>query len=71
MPQLQPYTNVDKEFPLLLSEGIFCGMQIDGVMNPYTQVWKTTAPVSDPRFTDTGKKESVHGPIEYLLDFVF
>ena len=70
LPQLQPYTNVDKEFPLLLSEGIFCGMQIDGVMNPYTQVWKTTAPVSDPRFTDTGKKESVHGPIEYLLNFV-
>ena len=46
---------------MLLSEGIFCGMQIDGAMNPYTQVWKTTVPVSDPRFSDTGKTESVHG----------
>jgi hypothetical protein len=67
---LQSHTNMQSEFPLLLSEGIFCGMQIDGAMNPYTQVWKTKVPVSDPRFSDAGKKESVHGPIEFLLDFV-
>ena len=70
MDFLQPYTNIKGAFPLLLSEGIFCGMQIDGAMNPYTQVWKTTAPVSDPRFSESGKLESEHNIIEFVLDFV-
>ena len=35
---LQPYTKMNGDFPLLLNEGIFCGIQLDGAMNPYTQV---------------------------------
>jgi hypothetical protein len=52
---------------LILSEGIFCGMTMDGAMNVYTQEWHTTVSANDPRLSDTGKLESEQGWIETLL----
>ena len=69
-PALTEYTKMTGPFPLLVSEGIFCGMTIDGAMNPYTQLWKTRVPVSDSRFGPTEKLESKHGWIESLLKHV-
>ena len=54
-PVLQPYTNTTSPFPLLLSEAVFCGMQLDGEMNPYQQQWKGEIEVSDPRLSETEK----------------
>ena len=39
----------------MLSEAVFCGMQLDGEMNPYQQQWKSEIAVSDPRLSETEK----------------
>ena len=57
-----------EDFPLLLSEGIFCGMLMDGAMNAYTQEWHTRISVDDERVGKTGKNESTKGWIEFILD---
>ena len=67
LPFLQPYTGQTKPFPLLISEGMFCGMTLDGAMNVYTQEWHTTVSVDDERLSDTGKLESEQGWIETVL----
>ena len=70
LPQLQPYTKATGRFPLLVSEGIFCGMHMDGAMNPYTQIWKTKVAVDDPRFTEAQKTQSEHYLIEEFLKMI-
>lgn len=67
LPGVNSITKLTKPFPLLISEGIFCGMAMDGAMNPYLQEWRTSIPASDPRLTPQGQQESVHGWIELLL----
>ena len=67
LPFLQPYTGQSKPFPLLVSEGIFCGMTLDGAMNVYTQEWHTTVSVDDERLTETGQVQSEQGWIETVL----
>ena len=69
-PTLSPHTNITGPFPILISESIFCGMTIDGAMNPYTQLWKTRVPVSDSRFGAVEKGQSKHGWIESLLKHI-
>ncbi len=66
-PVVADLTGQSRSFPLIISESAFCGMTLDGAMNPYQQIWATSAPVSDPRFSSEGKKESVHGWIELIL----
>ena len=70
LPGINRLTGVKKPFPVVLSEGIFCGMTIDGAMNPYRQEWATTIAVSDPRLTPKGRQQSVHGWIEWVLGWV-
>lgn len=67
LPGLNSLTGQTTTFPLLLSEGIFCGMTLDGAMNVYTQEWSTTVSVDDERLNDTGKLESEQGWIETIL----
>ncbi len=67
LPFINQITKQSKPFPLLLSEGIFCGMTIDGSMNVYTQEWNTTISITDPRLSETGKMESQQGWIEAVL----
>ena len=64
-------TGMSTNFPLLLSEGIFCGMLIDGSMNAYTQEWHTTISVDDERLSKEGQLQSQKGWIEFILSFVF
>jgi hypothetical protein len=70
LPGISGLTGLSGPFPVVVSESIFCGMTMDGAMNPYVQHWETTALVSDERFTETGKRKSVHGWIELLLGTV-
>lgn len=67
LPFLQDFTGQSQPFPLLLSEGIFCGMTLDGAMNVYTQEWNTDISVMDERFTESGKLDSKQGWIEFIL----
>jgi hypothetical protein len=67
LPGLQGITGQTKDFPLLLSEGIFCGMAVDGKMNPYTQEWSTKISTDDPRLSQDGKMVSVQGFLEATL----
>ena len=64
---LQAYTGITEEIPLLVSETVFCGMTIDGAMNAYTQRWRTTISVEDPRLSKEGQLESEKSWIESLL----
>ncbi len=64
---LRGFTGQTSPFPLILSEGIFCGMTIDGAMNPYTQKWTTTLSVNDPRISTEGQLQSEQGWIEMVL----
>lgn len=43
---------------LRLSETIFCGMHIDGAMNPYRMVWETTIDEDDPRLASDNRGDS-------------
>ena len=67
LPFLQSLTGIKTNFPLLLSEGIFCGMLVDGAMNAYTQKWHTRISVDDTRVSQKGKLESSKGWIEFIL----
>ena len=43
---------------LRLSETIFCGMHIDGAMNPYFIVWETVIDADDPRLSGSARHDS-------------
>jgi len=70
LPGIGRLTGFRGPFPLMISESIFCGMTMDGAMNPYTQVWTTRVAADDPRLTRKGIKESQRGWMEYLLRLV-
>ena len=70
LPRISSFTGMDSTFPLVLSEGIFCGMLIDGSMNAYTQEWHTVISVNDERLSGDGRKQSQKGWIEFILGFV-
>lgn len=64
---LSSLTGVTTRFPIILSEGMFCGMAIDGAMNPYTQTWKIKVPVDDERLGDSEKMQYDQGFFEKLI----
>ena len=70
LPPIAKLTNMSRPFPVIVSEAMFCGMTMDGAMNPYVQRWEVSADVSDERFSATGKTQSAHGWIEHLLGLV-
>ena len=70
LPGLSSFTGMKSDFPLLLSEGIFCGMLVDGAMNAYTQEWHTVISIDDERLSVDGRKQSQKGWIELILGLV-
>jgi len=70
LPWISSFTGMNSTFPFLLSEGIFCGMLVDGAMNAYTQEWHTIISIDDERLSTEGRKQSQKGWIEFLLGFV-
>ena len=69
VPWISSFTGMKSDFPILLSEGIFCGMLLDGAMNAYTQEWHTVISISDERIGKEGRKQSQKGWIEFVLGF--
>lgn len=67
LPFLQQITGQKEAFPLLLSEGIFCGMTLDGAMNVYTQEWHTVISIEDERLSKEGRLLSEQGWFEALV----
>ncbi len=51
---------------LRVSEPVFCGMHIDGAMNPYPLRYRWTLTEDDPRLTPGGREESRRGIFEGL-----
>ena len=67
LPALRPYTHIKEPFPMLLSEAVFCGMHVDGEMNPYRQHWKAKIAVDDPRLSEEQRSQAVLTWFEKLI----
>ncbi len=67
LPIINKLTKQTSNFPLMVSESVFCGMTLDGAMNVYTQEWNSTIAVDDERLSEQGKNESQQGWIEFVL----
>ena len=52
---------------VLVDEGMFCGLQMDGVFTPYRQTWQWRFQLDDPRLGPSQDTEAKHTWFEKLL----
>lgn len=64
IPTVLPW--VSNPIQLRVSETAFCGMQMDGAMNPYPLTYRWTVMADDPRL-DAGRNTPQRGPLEAAL----